>query len=147
MSMSSPSIHGLTNAVDAVRRERHDTGDLLDLQLLARPAQTFSQHTDRRHHGTNRAATTGAHTAGTTPPTTLATAPATRTAARAALPGGRGIQLGLDQSLWIIAVRFVQFPASAEIHAGGRRLRKLFARTRCETHHRHNHDEPHPAIL
>src|SRR5216684_5791463 len=104
MSMSLSRIHGLANAVNAVRGEGHDPGDLLDFELLAGPAQAFAQRTDRRHHGTAR--TAGTHAAPATSPAALATTPpaaGTPTAARtttarttrAARAGDRGV----DQSL------------------------------------------------
>jgi len=130
--MNFSRIHRLTNAVDAVRGKGHDTRDLLDFELLARPAQAFGHHADWRHYGTAR--TTGNHAARAASPTALAAAPiaprTTARSARGALALGGAVDLGLDQSLRIVAVRFVELPASAKIHAGGRRLLKLFARTR-----------------
>jgi hypothetical protein len=152
LSMSFPAAHGLANAINAVRGERHDTGHLLDFELLARPAEAFVQRADWGHRGTAR--TTGAHAAhaaraassaalaAAASPTPAARATTARTT-RAAGPRDRGV----DQSLRIIAVRLVELPASAEIDARGRRLRELFARARCETQRRHNHDYTHAAIL
>src|ERR1700676_1095708 len=129
MSMCLSRIHGLTNPVNAVRGEGHDTGDLLDLELLAGPAQTLAQRADRRGHRTAGTAQTAGIARATSLPT-LATAPAARLAAgstRGALPGAAGAGLAQDQSLRIIAVRFVELPTPAEIHAGGRLLRELLA--------------------
>jgi hypothetical protein len=36
--MTFPAIHRLANAVDTVGSKSHDTGDLFDFELLARPA-------------------------------------------------------------------------------------------------------------
>src|ERR1700737_3485874 len=111
MSMCLSRIHGLTNPVNAVRGEGHDTGDLLDLELLAGPAQTLAQHADRRGHRTAGAAQT-AEIARAPPLPTLATAAAARPAGstRGALAGAAGAGLAQDQSLRIVAVRFIELP-------------------------------------
>jgi hypothetical protein len=54
---------------------------------------------------------------------------------------------GQNQALRFVAIRFVEFPMAAEIHARGRPLFELFARTRCNTKHRQGHDDSHPKIL
>jgi hypothetical protein len=60
---------------------------------------------------------------------------------------GSIVELGLEQALWIVAIRFIEFPAAAEIDAGGRCRSKFFACAAGKTHHRHQYDESHPAIL
>src|ERR1700736_2855701 len=103
MSMCLSRIHGLTNPVNAVRGEGHDTGDLLDLELLAGPAQTLAQHADRRGHRTAGPAQSAEIARAPSLPTlpTLATASAARPAAgsaRGALAGAAGAGLVQDQS-------------------------------------------------
>jgi hypothetical protein len=63
------------------------------------------------------------------------------------LGSGLFVELRLNQALWIVAIRLVELPVTAKIDIGGRRLRKLVARTCRETHHRQNHATSHGAIL
>ena len=54
--------------------------------------------------------------------------------------------MSLQQPLRIVAVRLVESPVAAKIHAGGRRLVEFFARTGRKAEYRQNYDS-HPAIL
>lgn len=141
--MSSFPTRRLTNEIEAVGGKGHYSGDLLDFQLLARPAQAIAQRTDRRHHRPARTAC--AQAAGPGPPAPTSTTRATtRCSTRRR---GRRVELSLNQTLGVVAVCCVELPNPAEIYTGGRCLLELFACTRCETHHRQNHYEPHGAIL
>ena len=148
MPMRLSSIRRLANAAIAFRGKGHHPGDLLDFELFARPTQALAHDTGLGHHRTGWAA--GIHTTRSAASTALAPTPASRTATRSACgilgPGGI-VELGLKQALRIVAIRFVEFPAAAEIDAGGGCRRKFFACTACKTYHRRNHDDSHPAIL
>src|SRR5471030_2739285 len=99
MPMLLSLVGGLANAAIALGSKGHDAGDLLDFQLLARPAKALPHHTQGGH---GRAARTAQiHPAG---PATSAAAPAPGAARSAAsggrvLAGWRRIELGLDQTL------------------------------------------------
>lgn len=138
------SLRGLTDAVDPLRNKGHDPRHLLDFELLTRPPQAFAEKRHRRHHGNRTPRISAARSA----PCTAAATPAASARGRgAALPGRRGIELSLDQALRIIAVGCIEIPAAAEIHAGGRRLLELFARTSGKAHHGEYDDKTHAAIL
>jgi hypothetical protein len=145
MSMTLSRTRGLTNAAVPVGGKGHDTGDLLDVELLAWPAKTFAQDTDRRHDGSAWAA--DIHAGGAAAPTPLSAAASPSAARPTRLARGGAVELGLDQALRIVAIRLVELPASGKIHAGGRRLRKLFGRACRKTNHCQNPDESHAAIL
>lgn len=140
--MSPFPTRGLTDTIDAVGGKGHHPSNLLDFQLLARPAQAVAESTDRWHDRPERAAC--AHAAG---PGASTTPPATRTTLGSAGRRSRRVELGLNQTLRVVAVRLVELPDSAEIDTGGRCLLELFARASCKTHYCQNHDEPHRPIL
>ena len=102
------STRGLANTVHAVGRKGHYPGDLLDFELLAGPAQAFAQLADRRHGRTCRAA--GRHAARAAAVRGHPVLPPPPRVRRIVLVGGRRVELGLDQALWIVAVRLVELP-------------------------------------
>src|SRR6185437_12955271 len=130
----------LANAVIAIRGKGHDAGNLLDLELLARPAQAVAQYADRRHEAAAGSAEI-IHVARAAAAASTAAGTSLRGAALRSRRGGVGLRL--DQALRIVAVRGIEAPAAAEIHARRRRLVELFARTGRETQHGQKQDEAH----
>ena len=86
------AAHGLADRLPAVRGECHDAGDLLDFELLARPAQAFAHGAHRRHGRAQNAAYPSLRRLPAHPPAAAAAAPAASGSA-ALLPGG-SVNLG-----------------------------------------------------
>src|SRR5258708_1659172 len=113
----------LTDHVIAVGCKGDDPADLLDFELLARPPQALGQRAQRGHDGA-----AGQPQASRAAPATALATPSTARAAALALIGSRTVDRDLYQVLGIVAIRLIELPAAAEIHAGRRPLLELFAR-------------------
>src|ERR1700731_3827247 len=97
-------IRRLTNAAVAVGSKGHDTGDLLDVELFARPAQALAQDPGRRHHGSARTAEIHACAAAAPTPLAAAASPSAAPARGGILACSGAVELALNQALRIVAI-------------------------------------------
>jgi hypothetical protein len=136
-------VAGLTDAVDSVRGKGDYARHLLDFKLLTGPPQTFAERSHGGHDGSARTP----RIARPAPAAALTAIAATRSARGSGALSGGSVELRLDQTLRIVAIRRIEIPAAAEIDAGRWRLLEFLARASGEGHDCQHDDEPHTAIL